>query len=349
MIKKELFGCHPCGDEIFLYTLTNSALSVELISYGATIRSLCVSDGAGKCFDVVGGFDSIDDYMRSSEYQGATVGRVCNRLKNAEFELDGVIYRTYRNEGLNSCHSGKYGFDKRLWRAEYSDDSDNEITFKYTSIDGEEGFPGNLVVSVNYRLEGSRLTVDYHALCDKRTVVNLTNHSYFNLNGYDSGSVENHLIRVAASHINETDDKLIPTGKILDISDTPLDMRKACTLGSVIHADHDKLRQLGGIDCNYIFDRSPSDAAECVAELAGDVSGIKMRVYTDSSGMQIYTANSIGQDEPRMKNGVKQAPHFGICLECAAMPDSPNHANFDDITLDVGREYRHKTVFEFVL
>lgn len=348
MIQKRLFGRHPCGEEIFAYTLSNSVLSAELLNYGATVRSLYVFNAKGKCFDIVGGFDTIEDYMLSTEYQGPTVGRVCNRLKNAEFTLNGVTYRTYRNEGLNSCHSGKFGFDKKLWSAKYSNENDSELLFEYTSRDGEEGFPGNLGVSVRYSLNGNKLEIEYQATCDKRTIVNLTNHSYFNLNGYDSGSVEGHMIMVNASHINETDDSLIPTGRILDITGTPFDMRLERTLGSVINGDHDKLLKLGGLDCNYIFDRGPSTDHKYVAELTGDISRIKMRVYTDSSGMQIYTANSISPCEPRMKNGAVQTPHFGICLECAAMPDSPNHVGFDDITLEVGEKYRHVTVFEFI-
>lgn len=347
MINKHSFGYHPCGVPIYAYTLSNDFISAELLEYGATIQSLNVPDSAGKSYDVVGGFDTIDDYILSTEYQGSTAGRVCNRLKNAEFTLDGVTYHTYRNEGLNSCHSGKFGFDKKLWHAEYSSDDSCEITFSYISRDGEEGFPGNLNISVKYRLEDRKLSVEYFGTTDKLTVVNLTNHSYFNLNGYDSGSVENHRIKVKASHINDTDSALIPTGTILDITNTPFDMRKERVLGDVIHGDHDKIRELGGLDCNFIFDRNSDDEYECVAELTGDVSKIKMRVYTDSSGMQIYTANSIGESEPDMKNKVAQVPHFGICLECASMPDSPNHPNFDDITLNVGETYRHVTIFEF--
>ncbi len=348
MIHKRLFGYHPCGKEIYLYELSNNVVSVELLEYGATIHALHVFDSVGKSYDVVGGFDTIEDYIQSTEYQGSTVGRVCNRLKNAEFTLDGITYRTYRNEAPNSCHSGKFGFDKKLWDAEYSCDDSCEITFNYISHDGEEGFPGNLTVSVKYRLDGNRLVLEYIATTDKRTVVNLTNHSYFNMNGYESGSVEGHLIRVAASHINETDSALIPTGNIIDITGTPFDMNSECRLGSVINGSCDKLRELGGLDCNYIFDKVSADASGCVAELTGDISEITMRVYTDSSGMQIYTANSIGENEPRMKNGVEQVPHFGICLECASMPDSPNNENFDDITLNVGDVYRHTTVLEFI-
>jgi len=347
MINKYFFDYHPCGIPVYAYEVTAGGnVSATIIEHGATLQKLCVKDKNGAVRDVIGGFDKITDYLDSGEYQGSTVGRVCNRLKNATYEIDGVKYRTYANEGKNVCHAGRYGFDKKLWTAAY-DENASEICFKYTSHDGEEGFPGNLDVTVTFTVSESALKINYRATTDKKTIINLTNHSYFNMNGYDSGNMEEHTIRVAASTYNETDSELIPTGNFSEIEGTAFDMRTERVMKDVLFGDHPKIRELGGLDTNFIFDAYNGTDIIPVAEFTGDVSKIRMTVHTNQSGVLIYTSNRIKATEPNMKNGIKQIPHFGACFETGAMPDAINHDNFDNIILDVGETYDKTTVFDF--
>ena len=346
MITKRFFDYHPCGVPVYAYDITSGgSVTATVIEHGATLQRLLVKDKFGNYRDVIGGFDRIIDYLDSSEYQGGTIGRVCNRLKNAEYIIDDVKYSTYANEGKNVCHAGRFGFDKKIWSANFTEDS-NEVTFTYLSPDGEEGFPGNLSVCVTFTVTDDSLTINYKATTDKKTIINLTNHSYFNMNGFDSGNMEKHKIRVAASTYNETDSELIPTGNFSKVEGTAFDMRKECTIKDVLYGDHPKIRELGGLDTNFIFDAYDGNINH-VADFTGDISGIKMSVYTDQSGVLIYTSNSIKATEPKMKNGTVQEKHFGACFETAAMPDAINHENFDNTILDVGEEYSATTSFKF--
>lgn len=346
MITKRFFDYHPCGIPVYAYDITSGGnVTATVIEHGATLQRLLVSDKRGGVRDVVGGFDSIIDYLDSGECQGGTIGRVCNRIKNATYEIDGVRYRTYANEGNNVCHAGRFGFHKKIWKACY-DENSNEVTFNYVSPDGEEGFPGNLSVYVTFSVNDNDLTINYKATTDKKTIINLTNHSYFNLNGFDSGNMENHTIRVAASTYNETDSELIPTGNFCNVEGTAFDMRTERKIKEVLSGDHPKISELGGLDTNFIFDTFDGSLKH-VADFTGDDSGIKMSVYTDQSGVLIYTANRISDTEPKMKNGTIQVSHFGACFESAAMPDAINHENFDNTVLDVGETYTAATSFKF--
>lgn len=349
MITKRFFDYHPCGIPLYAYELKGSGIvSAVILDYGATLNSIFVKDNDGNTRDVIGGFDKVLDYMNSCEYQGATIGRVCNRLKNAEYILDGVKYSTYKNEGNNVCHAGQFGFNAKIWYVEELDDADEPaIRLIYTSPDGEEGFPGNLKVMVTYTITKTNgVKIEYKATTDKKTIVNFTNHAYFNMNGYDNGNMENHLIRMNSDKFNETDVELIPTGNFTDVTGTPFDMRKPKLMADILFGDNDKIRELGGLDTNFIMN-DYDGTVKHQADFYSPLTGIGMKVYTNQTSILIYSSNRIKESEPNMKNNVKQITHFGACFEASSMPDAINHKHFDDITLDVGDTYSKTTIFEF--
>ncbi len=348
MVTKSFFDFHPCGVPVYAYELKGKgSVSVKIIDFGARLQSILVPDANGVVRDVIGGFDRIIDYMDSGEYQGATVGRVCNRLKNAKYSIDGVEYSTYANEGNNVCHAGRFGWDSKIWTVTDINDSDEpSITFTYNSFDGDEGFPGNMVVNTIYTLVENAIKIEYKATTDKKTIINMTNHAYFNMNGYDNGNVENHIIRMNADKFNETDVELIPTGNFTDVTGTPFDMRKPIVLEKVLFGDHDKIRELGGLDTNFIMNDYDGTIRH-QADFYSPETKIGMKVFTNQSSILIYTSNKIKPTEPVMKNGVEQISHFGACFEASSMPDSINHPNFDDTTLNPGEVYSRTTIFEF--
>lgn len=349
MIERVLFDYLPNGDAVYAYKMKGkSPLCATILNYGGIIQSLTYPSSKGRITDVVGGFDNISDYLASGEYQGAIIGRVANRIKDGLFSIDDCEYTVPKNEPNCTCHGGLSGFNAKIWDVTPGgSENEPELTLNYTSRDGEEGFPGNLDICVTYTLtEHDSLKIVYSGVTDKKTIINLTNHSYFNLSGVDAETVDDHIISVMSTHINETDSELIPTGRILNIADTDFDLRRRIRLGDVLNANDPKIRELGGLDTNYIFDCYDGSVA-CRAELISETSGIGLKVYTDNTSMQIYTANSISPSEPRMKRGSRQTPHFGICLETGSMPDAINHENFDNIQLNVGDHYARTTEFEF--
>lgn len=349
MIVKSFYDFHPCGKELYSYELKSKGIvSVVILDYGATLHSINVKDKNGNTRDVIGGFDKVLDYIDSGEYQGATIGRVCNRLKNAEYVIDGVKYSTYKNEGNNVCHAGRFGFNAKIWNVlEINDGDEPSIKFGYVSPDGEEGFPGNLTVTVTYTLtKTNAVDIHYEATTDKKTIVNLTNHAYFNMNGYNNGNIESHVIRLNSDSFNETDAELIPTGRFSKVNGTPFDMRQPIVMNKVLFGDHDKIRELGGLDTNFILN-DYDGSVKHQADFSSAESGISMKVYTNQTSILIYTSNSIKPTEPDMKSGVSQIPHFGACFEASSMPDAINHPNFDNTVLNPGEVYDKRTVFEF--
>ncbi len=349
MITKRFYDYHPCGTPLYEYELKGKGVvSAVILDYGATLKSIFVNAADGSVRDVIGGFDRVLDYIDSGEYQGATIGRVCNRLKNAEYTINEVKYSTYANEGKNVCHAGRFGFNAKIWQVEEHDDEfEPSLKLSYTSPDGEEGFPGNLNVSVTYTLtKENAVSIHYEAETDKTTIVNLTNHAYFNMNGFDHGNMEDHYIRMNSDKFNETDVELIPTGNFTDVTGTPFDMRKPRLMADVLFGDHDKIRELGGLDTNFIMN-DYDGTIKHQADFYSPTSKIGMKVYTNQTSILIYTSNRINPKEPDMKNGTKQIPHFGACFEASSMPDSINHPNFDDIILNPGEKYDKTTIFEF--
>ena len=342
-MNRKLFGeieTEQGKRQVYSYEIGKSSLTARVIDYGATLQSLIYTKKDGQKIDVIGGFDSIDGYLTSTMYQGSTVGRVCNRIKKGSFTVGGTRYFTDKNDGNNTLHGGDSGFSKQIWKV--SDIKDDEITFEYFSPDGESGFPGNVKVQSLYKISGNSLFITHTATTDAETPVNMTNHSYFNLEGCES-TIGEHIIQMRASNTVETDDELIPTGKILPVDGTAFDLRTPVRMADVLNSDNEKIRKMNGLDTCFIFD-APDENGD-VIKIYSPVSKLSLSVATDNSSIQIYTSNST--DGTVMKNNTNQQEHFGMCLETSYMPDSVNNDNFDHIILRPGEVYRHTTEYRF--
>ena len=335
-MKKELFG-NLDGQDIFVYTLTNGTLEAEIITYGGALRTLRVPNASGNTTDVVLGYDDLAGYIDNGGCLGALIGRFGNRIEYGRFTLNGVEYQIPATNNGNALHGGLRGFHKRVWDAETI--SDSELALHYTARDGEEGFPGTLTVCVHYLLTDNALRITYDAVCDKDTIVNLTNHTYFNLNG--SGSILGHSLMLAASSITPVDDKLIPHGALLDVQGTPFDFRTSKPIGRDIAGDHILIRYCNGYDTNFSIDGA---GLRKFVESKGDVSGIRMVGYTDQPGVQLYTGNSLrGQ---KGKAGL-YTPHAGFCLETQNYPNAINCPEYPSPILRKDEAYHSVTEFQF--
>ena len=347
-ISKKSFGILKNGKEASIYTLRGKGgLSASVSDYGATLVSLLAPDKDGVFCDVVGGYDRLDDYINASGFQGATVGRFANRIGGACFELDGKEYRLAQNNNENHIHGGLEGFDKKIWKAQLHDFDEPSVTFSYVSRDMEEGYPGTLTVQVTYTVtEDNALSIHYQATTDKKTIINLTNHSYFNLGGYASGTVRDHLLTIHADRYVRTDKKLIPTGEIASVEGTPFDFRTEKTVGRDIDLPHPDLLNSGGYDhCFCFFD--PSSEVLLRATLKDPKSGRIMKMYTNQPCVQLYTGNFLKDDGHPFKGGFVKSKQNTLCLETQHMPDSVHHKHFTDVTLDVGETYDYTTVYAF--
>ncbi len=338
MIMSDIFGYTKDGEPVLSYTIENaSGTRAELISYGATLRSLMVPDGKDGFIDVVLGYDTVAEYEQNDGYIGATIGRMGNRVGGAAFSLGGVTYKLAANDGKNQLHGGLKGFDKQLWQAEQGADF---VRFSRVSPDGEENYPGNLSVSVTYTLTADNaLRISYDAHTDADTIVSLTNHSYFNLNG--GGSALGHMLSVNAECFTELGDGTLPTGRILPVEGTPLDFREPKPLGWDIEAEHPQLKLGGGYDHNFVL--SSRDAATVL----GDKSGIFMSVYTDMPGVQLYSANFLSPR--RGKGGQELSPRCALCLETQLYPNAMNCYGFPSPVLHRGERLHSETVYAFSL
>ena len=348
MIKRESFGRLPGGSEVYLYTLSNSSkVSAKITNYGGIIVNLFVEGKDGVVRDVVCGFDDLDGYLNADGYQGAIIGRVVNRIKKARFTLDGVEYKLCANFGDYSAHGGKIGFDKRVWGTKLVDGDEPELILTYVSPDMEENYPGTLVVTVTYKLLiGGGLSVRYEAYTDKKTILNLSNHTYFNLEGYETQTLAGQVMWVDADRITEQGDDIVPTGKIRDIIGTPYDFTEAKEIVRDFDSDPDMDKQCGGYDNNFIF-RNYDGQIRRRAYLEAPVSGIKMDVYTNQPCVGIYTANMLDENDVPFKGGVTQIRRSAVCFETQKMPDACNNPHFTDTTLDVGENYDYTTIFMF--
>lgn len=346
-VKKELFGSKD-GKDIYLYTLENgSGTSVSVMTLGATIRNIWLKDKNGVTADVITGYDRAEDYPVAGGYSGAVVGRVCNRIANARFTLDGEEYVLYANDGKHQLHGGKEGFCFKVWDAEASEGDEPSLKLTYLSPDGEESYPGNLIATATYTLKkDGALAVDFSAVTDKATVVSMTSHAYYNMGGYASGTVDDHVLWVDADCINEIDTELIPTGRFLPVDNTPYDLREPTRLGGVLESDEPMIKFLGGLDNNYVINNADGKIKK-VAYLEDTVSGRYVEVYSDQPCIQIYTSNMIDVEDVPFKNGVKQYKHCAVCLETQKMPDSVNHPEFTSVVLRPGERYEAKTVYAF--
>lgn len=347
-VSKCYFGSLHNGQAASLYTLVGKGGLVAKISdYGATLVSLLAPDKDGRLCDVVGGYDSLYDYVHAEGFQGATVGRFANRIAGAGFELDGKKYRLAQNNNENHIHGGLEGFDKKIWSAKIEDGGDPSIAFCYVSRDMEEGYPGTLFVQVTYTVTSDNaLSIRYRATTDKKTIINLTNHSYFNLSGYASGTVLDHLLTIDANSYVRSNKKLIPTGEIASVEGTPFDFRQEKAVGRNIGEPHIDLLNAGGYDHCFCFSDS---AGEIVlrAILKDPKSGRIMKMYTNQPCVQLYTGNFLVDDGHPFKGGYVKSKQSALCLETQHMPDSVHHEHFTNVTLDVGEVYDYTTVYAF--
>lgn len=329
----------PCNT-VKLFCLSNGNIDVVLCNYGCTIVSINVPDKTGRKSNIVAGFSNPEDYKKDHPYLGSTVGRFANRIANGKFKIDDKEYQLTINDHFNHLHGGIQGFHRKVWQAEENSDG---ITFSYLSGDGEEGFPGNLRVSVLFTLSAcNKLNIRYSATTDKKTIVNLTNHSYFNLSGFESPTIHNHLLKVYAGKYTVKNQYNIPSGQIENVSYTPYDF----TTSKLIGKDIGLLKKEMGYDINYVLDKNISTSG-LAAELYEPVSGRLMKVFTDQPGMQLYTANWWDGSILDPKNW-PYLKHGAVALETQAFPDAPNHPNFPNTILTPGQLYQSITTYQFL-
>ncbi len=337
----------PIG-EIKIFKFINSqGASVTLSSLGAGVLSIVVPDRDGHLDDVVLGYDNILDYIGDGPCAGKIPGRYANRIANGYFEIDGIGYNLAVNCGPNHLHGGPTGFMNRNWQARQIDDSTVEFTYK--SIDGEEGYPGNLTATATYRWDDSnRLTLSLKAVTDKKTVVNLTNHCYFNLDGQSAGSALGHRLRLNALRCLHTDGALTPTGKLDDVAGTPMDFTTLKTVGRDINADFQPLRDGKGYDHCWVIDRDSEidDGLIEAAHLEAERSGRVLDVFTTQPAVQVYTGNWL-TGSPIGKGGIEYHDYDAVAIECQGFPDAPNHSNFPSQLLHPGRLYSHTISYSF--
>src|SRR4051812_16953970 len=331
-LEKSDFGKLPDGSTAHLFTMRNSkGMTVKVTDYGLIITEILVPDKNGKIGDVVLGFDNLDQYLKGHPFFGAIPGRYANRIANAKFSLDGKEYTLAANNGKNHLHGGKVGFDKKLWTAtDVSSANDAAVEFKYTSKDMEEGYPGNLAVTVRYTLtDDNALTIDYSATTDKKTVINVTNHSYFNLAG--SGDVKDHEIQIEADEYTPVDSELIPTGEIKSVKGTPLDFTSPHKIG-------ERMEQTGldGYDHNFVLRGGITTKPRLAARVSESKTGRVMEVYTTEPGVQLYTGINLNGSLTGV-GGVNYAKSAGLCLERQHYTDSPNRPNFPSVVLEPGK------------
>lgn len=335
-ISKKAVGVHK-GSEVFLFTLTNNKLSTQIYNYGGIIRSLVAS---GR--DVVCGREAFEDYLHNDGYLGAAVGRHANRIKNSKFVLNGKEYNVGANEKGNSLHGGFEGFDKRVWAAEMFDSAEPSLVLSLESPDGDEGFPGKLTLKMTYTLTENSLKISYDAVCDKDTVFNPTNHSYFNLDGHSSGTVYNQTLWIDSDFYTPNTDECMPYGEVLSVKGTPFDFTTPKKIGDDINSDFEQTKAFGGYDHNFAL--NGRGLRKCAALTSSDKS-IEMEVYTDMPGMQVYTANCL--DEGSYKDGAKYGKHNAVCLETQFFPNSMAISHFAAPILRKDENFKSVTEYKF--
>jgi aldose 1-epimerase len=347
-VTTAIFGKLQDGRSVRKFTLTNTAgASIQAIEYGATITSLCVPDRNGKIQDVVLGYDSLQGYVDGTFYFGAIVGRYGNRIGKGHFQLDGKQYQLTINNGENHLHGGNTGFNKVLWDGKIlSNAAEPTVQFQYVSHDGEEGYPGTVTLKVTYTLtDKNELRIAYEGTTDKPTILNPTQHSYFNLTGDPTQTILNHTLKIEADSITPVDKGLIPTGILLDVAGTPLDFRNATEIGLRINELNEQLQFGQGYDHNWVL-RGNSGQVRKAAELSDPKSGRLLTVLTDQPGLQFYSGNFL-DGTAKGKNGIAYQRRTGLCLETQAFPDTPNKPLFPQVTLRPGQVYRQTTIYQF--
>ena len=348
-ISEEDYGSTLEDMPVKLYTLTNTGgMQVKITNFGGTVVSICVKDREGNFDDVVLGYDSLEGYINDTAYFGGIIGRFCNRIGNARFTLDGVEYILARNNADNHLHGGIKGFNKVLWDTEeIRGDDFVGLTLSYNSQDGEENYPGNLQVEVTYKLTDSdELKIDYRAKTDKKTILNLTNHSYFNLTGAGGGNILGHELMLNADRFTPVDNNLIPTGELLSVDGTPLDFRQSTVIGARINQEYDQLVLGGGYDHNWVLN-STDVSLTLAARVYEPTTGRILEVETTQPGIQFYSGNFL-DGSATGKGGQTYHHRYGFCLETQHYPDSPNRPEFPSTVLNPGEQYIETTVFRFL-
>ncbi|MBQ1685828.1 MAG: galactose mutarotase [Clostridia bacterium] len=344
---KTVFGKLPSGEEVYIHRLASRLMSVGVITYGAAIQSLSVRDRNGKMTDVVLGFDTLEEYAADASCFGAVVGRFANRISGAAFELNGKRYALEANEAGNCLHSGKSGYHRRNWRIESA--SASMITLSLESPDGDGGFPGAAKVSVTYRIMGSVLYIRYRGASSSDTVMNLVNHSYFNLSGHGSGSVLDQRIRIDADSFLPTDEENIPLPGSAPVDGTPMDLRREKRIGDFAGSGFYQTEKARGFDHCYILNGKTDErySMRSFAEARSDRTGIRMRCFTYAPAVQFYTGGFIPDRLPG-KDGAAYGPHGGFCLETGGCPNSPNRPDLPSSVLRAGEKYVQNTMLVFL-
>lgn len=345
-IKKENFGFIG-NDEVFTFTLKNKkGMEVVLSNYGALIKNIFF-DNNSKKIDLVLGYDNLEDYIHNPNFFGVTIGPNCNRISNSEFTLKDKIYKLEQNDGVNNLHSGSKGLHKVLWNYKISEEK-NYVEFTYLKKDNEQGFPGNINIKVRYRLtESNELEINYQAQSNKDTIINLTNHSYFNLAGHQNLNAIDQYLWLNSNYFTPVrDEAAIPTGEIRHTKNTPMDFSKSKKISKDIYSDYDQLKFVGGYDHNFKIEKQ-TEGIELIAKLYSEDSNIVMQVYSDTPGVQFYSGNSIVQT-PIGKEKTYYKKRSGVCLETQYFPDSINNINFKSPVLNQGEEYKSTTIYKFL-
>lgn len=338
-ITKTKIGEHS-GQDIYSFRLECGSLVAEILNYGGIVKSL-IYNGV----DVVLGRDTLEDYLDNTGCFGATIGRNSNRIENAEFSLSGKVYKLFKNNGRNNLHGGKEGFDKKVWGWEIVDSDEPSLALSYISSDGEEGFPFEARVKVTFTVtKDSALKIHYEGDADGETILNMTNHSYFNLNGHDSGTIDNHTLSLDCDFYTPNTDECMPTGEVLSVKGTPFDFSTPDNFGERFAAKYGQLELFGGFDHNFALN---GRGYRKIGTFCGDKSGIKMEILTDLPAVQLYSGNWI--DEERVcKGGAKYKVHGGLCFETQVFPNNLKFSHFPSSILKEGEKYDTTTTYRFI-
>ena len=345
-ITKEFFGTAKDGREVYVFSLENAnGMKANVLNFGAILKNLYVPDNKGNMADVVLGFDDLEGYYKNYSFFGTTIGPSANRIGNAKFQINGKTYQIDVNDGPNNLHSHlELGYHKRVW--DVTEINDNSVTFSLEAPDGDMGFPGNKKISITYELsDDNALKLTYHAVSDADTLINMTNHTYFNLSGHQAGKTEDHIVTIHASNYTPVVSGAITTGEIIPVAGTPMDFTSPKPIGQDIRADYEQLKLASGYDHNYVIDGADGILRE-IAEVEDPKSGRKMKTFSTLPGVQFYAGNCIGEEIG--KEGVPYGPRVGMCLETQYFPDSINKPQFPSVVFGPGRDYHAITVYQFV-
>ena len=344
-ISKKLFGTLADGRDVFAYTLDGGkGVSATVLSYGGVLNKLLVTDKNGETKNVVLGYSEIEHYEKRGAYYGSLVGRCCNRIKKSRFTLDGKEYILPENDKANQLHGGPEGFSRKIW--DVTENADGSLSLCLESPDGDMGYPGNVKVCVTYSIDGRALSIRYEATTDAPTVVNLTNHAYFDVTGAGSGRTLESLLWLDCDKMTDTDKELIPNGEILDVCDTPYDFTEKKAVGKDIECDYKLLSFFNGYDTNY-YKKNYTGAMSPIASLTDPENGLEMTVATDLPCVQLYTTNSVDEGAPDFADGARHTLHCGICLETQYAPDAINSPEAESVILRPDDKFDSTTLFIF--